>query len=574
MKVKFTSFLCAFAILVSLFAMPVSAAEVFDENTVDIPDIPFSNDSYDAKELEENTQFYDLTSGGAVLGNFENNDARSASSVTQEFSGYITEQGAFQYVPLNLSSGQIVHATLRCPENRLLDYDLMLCSVDEEGNLTPVATCGLDTYVDPDTGKTVDESLSYIHNQASTQTYAVVVLAVSGSSETDPFTLTVSLDVAGSYDDNEPNDNAFKATQLNLSSTEPYSASTSASLNVVNDQDWYVISIRWKGPYEIKAGNYSVKVYSVQDENALKSVRKSGGNFILGNDSPVYYIKVFSNLSAEDFAYGPYTLTVTDQSKYASFGTAFDLGDWTSTNRPRPGAIPSGQYIAYYKFDIGPEDKVYASITRDLNSGPQTIALYDASGEYVDSRNSETGGVITSASGRKRLIIPIDGSECKGTAYLCVIRKDDSYMNPSIATRLQRMSGTYKSSETATATNTGYSTIINCNLRNTASIPETAVVESVKVSVGYSTNVSGARPGMVYYLRPEGRDWFEETNTLHKFDIGLKDNINVRGNWQFRVYQTVYLGNITTKYLNLTLDFTWYADIAENNYDLFGVSYG
>ena len=574
MKVKFTSFLCAFAILVSLFAMPVSAAEVFDESTVDIPDILFSNDSYDAKELEENTQFYDLTSGGAVLGNFENNDARSASSVTQEFSGYITEQGAFQYVPLNLSSGQIVHATLRCPENRLLDYDLMLCSVDDEGNLTPVATCGLDTYVDPDTGKTVDESLSYIHNQASDQTYAVVVLAVSGSSETDPFTLTVSLDVAGSYDDNEPNDNAFKATQLNLSSTEPYSASTSASLNVVNDQDWYVISIRRKGPYEIKAGNYFVEVYSVQDENALKSVRKSGGNFILDNDSPVYYIKVFSNLSAEDFAYGPYTLTVTDQSKYASFGTAFDLGDWTSTNRPRPGAIPSGQYIAYYKFDIGPEDKVYASITRDLNSGPQTIALYDASGEYVDSRNSETGGVITSASGRKRLIIPIDGSECKGTAYLCVIRKDDSYMNPSIATRLQRMSGTYKSSETATATNTGYSTIINCNLRNTASIPETAVVESVKVSVGYSTNVSGARPGMVYYLRPEGRDWFEESNTLHKFDIGLKDNINVRGNWQFRVYQTVYLGNITTKYLNLTLDFTWYADIAENNYDLFGVSYG
>ena len=119
MKVKFTSFLCAFAILVSLFAMPVSAAEVFDENTVDIPDILFSNDSYDAKELEENTQFYDLTSGGAVLGNFENNDARSASSVTQEFSGDITEQGAFQYVPLNLSSGQIVHATLRCPENRL-----------------------------------------------------------------------------------------------------------------------------------------------------------------------------------------------------------------------------------------------------------------------------------------------------------------------------------------------------------------------------------------------------------------------------------------------------------------------
>ncbi len=32
---------------------------------------------------------------------------------------------------------------------------------------------------------------------------------------------------------------------------------------------------------------------------------------------------------------------------------------------------------------------------------------------------------------------------------------------------------------------------------------------------------------MVYYLRPEGRDWFEEINTLHKFGIGLKDNIPV-----------------------------------------------
>lgn len=122
-------------------------------------------------------------------------------------------------------------------------------------------------------------------------------------------------------------------------------------------------------------------------------------------------IKVFSALSAEEFAYGPYTLTVTDQSTDASFETAFDLGDWTSASRPRPSAIPSGQYIAYYKFDIGPEDKVYASITRDLNSGP-TIALYDANRGILRAGDSELGGVITSAGGRKRLITPIDRSKC------------------------------------------------------------------------------------------------------------------------------------------------------------------
>lgn len=89
----------------------------------------------------------------------------------------------------------------------------------------------------------------------------------------------VGEDKTDSYDDNEPNDNAFKATQLNLSSTEPYSASTSASLNVVNDQDWYVISIRWKGPYEIKVGNYSVNI-SFRQSSHKKDASCSASSFL------------------------------------------------------------------------------------------------------------------------------------------------------------------------------------------------------------------------------------------------------------------------------------------------------
>lgn len=578
MKKKFTSLLCAFAILASLLVVPASAAETFNEDAADASAAQSSTEVYSAPELSKTAPNYDLSSGGTVLGNFETANARSASAITQEFSGYLTEEGTFQYVPLNLGFGQIVHATLRCPESGLLDYDLMLATVDDEGSLNIIDACGLSTYVDPSTGKTVDESLSFIHNQEAIQMYAILVYAVSGSSETYPFNLTVSLDVAGSYDNNEPNDNAFKATMLNLSSSAPFNVNMSGTLNVVNDQDWYMVAVKQNGVYKIEAGDNSVEVYQVYGENALKTVQTAGGNFVLKNNPAAstysaYYIKVFSNSSAEEFADGAYTLTVTDQSKYASFATAFDLGNWTNINRPRPEAIPSGQTEAYFKFDIGAADKVYARIGRSLNNDYMQMELFDAGLTRIRTANSNND-IFVSATGSKNLILPIDGDKCQGTAYIRVTSEGGSAAAPAIATRLQRMSGSFKSSETATATNTGYSSIINLNLRNTASIPETAVVESVKVTVGYSPSVSGARPGMVYYLRPEGKDWIEESNTLHKFDIGLEDNLKVRSNWQFRVYQTVYLGNITTKYLNLTLDFTWYADIAENNYNLFGVTYG
>ena len=39
--------------------------------------------------------------------------------------------------------------------------------------LEPISECNLGTYIDPQTNKTVDEGLSFVHNQASAQNYAI-----------------------------------------------------------------------------------------------------------------------------------------------------------------------------------------------------------------------------------------------------------------------------------------------------------------------------------------------------------------------------------------------------------------
>lgn len=84
------------------------------------------------------------------------------------------------------------------------------------------------------TGKTVDEGISYIHTDAEAGAYAVFVVSSSGSSTTESFSLTVSIDEAGSYDGNEPNDSPFKAAAASGNTVN-------ASLHVVNDQDGYAV---------------------------------------------------------------------------------------------------------------------------------------------------------------------------------------------------------------------------------------------------------------------------------------------------------------------------------------------
>lgn len=218
----------------------------------------------------------------------------SPNSITQTIPGIINEEDGLAYLNIGLSTNDILHATMECPNNSELDYDLYLYKYDEEGNLTgPVAESRLATHQNTENGilKTVDESISYINTTSSYTTYALVVHAKVGCSDVDGFNLTISIDEGGYYDTIEPNDSPYAATDLGAASEVNVSG---ANLNVSNDIDWYC----WKAPlttgqiqFSTGNSNYEVKVYSVSQNGAMVLEDSSNGQYALVPNS-YYYIRV------------------------------------------------------------------------------------------------------------------------------------------------------------------------------------------------------------------------------------------------------------------------------------------
>lgn len=569
MAKRFISIACTLAIIFSLLATPAAAASFraglseysVDELSFDLPELPGLG--YDSSELSSSTLNYDLSGEGKLLADFSNSPAeRSSSALYQEMTGTITEEGTYSYALVNLSEGQIFHATLTCPESDELDYGLLLCEVADDGTLTVVADCNLGTYIDPQTGKTVDEGISYIHNQATVQTYAILVMSYTGSSETYGFKLTVSIDVAGSYDSYEPNENPFDAVSMSLSTSVPVSGKISASLNTPNDQDWYVIEVENYGVFNLSAGDYVVEPYYVTDGTKLVRAVKADDNYVL-EGGMYYYVKVYSDKSAEEFSYGPYTLSIANVEKYSTVATAFDMGYWE--NAASCDSIPRGQQVAYFKFTLDTYDKVYVYLNLLDTIGKYTLIAVSSSGEKLGESGPDD--VVTSSTGLKRNIVDVDGTDAS-TVYLCVINYDPlSYyrgMVPFISTRYQNGKGTFTFTGTASNAGNGLSSVIYCNLANNTSIPETAVAVDIYMSCSMSTSIGGTTKG---YLKSGDIGWAESRSSTFpiRFDLGVEYGMYVRKNWQFMYSQTAYAG---TKMSNVTMTVYWVADIAENNHNL------
>ena len=563
---------CISVVLATLmvFSLMSTTAFAFENNTIDEPlpsdiefpsmDIPLMESA--GEELEYSTNYYDLSTGGVELANLADlPTATSADAIVQEFSGYLSAEDEFQYVLFTMESGQIFNATLECPDSPYLDYGLLLCKVAENGDLTPISECNLGTYIDPQTNKTVDEGLSFVHNQASAQNYAILVVSSSGSSTSDAFRLRISIDVAGSFDRNEPNDNPFIATEMRMTTVTPASGSISGSLNTAVDQDWYTVRISDYGVFQLSAGDYVAEPYYATTGNKMVLATKAGANYILPEG--VYYIEV-SAAEGEAFSHGSYTLSIVDQSKYSTMYTAFDFGDWESIYRPRPETIPMGQIEAYFKFDIDTYERVYAYIT---DYGEQIIESLNANGERIDLAYTETpGDIITSATtGQKRLIVDADGVY-GDTIYLHVIRSEPlnyyTSMVPNIMNRWQENSGTF--TFTGTASNPGFdvSSSIYCDLTNNSRIPKSAIVDSITTTGSMSQSVGG----VTTYLNPGGQGWLESrtSGSRGSFDLGLEYGVSARQRWEFKYKQTAFA---STKMSSVKMTIYWYADINENNYE-------
>lgn len=519
-------------------------------------------------ESNVNLSGYSVESGVSMGDLASESSMRSAASITQKFTDFITAEDDLKLVQFSLGEGDIVNATLNCPNNENLNYDLVLASVTEDGSLSLIKASALGTYIDPDTGKTVDEGISYVHNQATVGNFAMCVLSSNGSSSSESFTLTISLDAAGSFDSNEPNDSAFEATSIS-------GLSGNGSLHVENDQDWYVANVN-QGVYEVTAGNYQAEVYRAIEGNRLVRADKAGSNYVL--DSQTYFIKVYSDATGEDFAFGNYTLQLADKSVYSTIRTAYDFGDWEHAYTKLPDVTPKGQQQAYYKFSIDAGDKVYASLLLSQSEKGTLIEFLDNNGETLDYGFSGSdllpnlaprGLISRSNSSFNNLVVNVDGTQTNNIAYIRVTKVDpmdiSSGGSPSINTRIKSGYGTFTFSGTASNPGNSTSTVLTMNLANNSNVPPHAIVDRISTSSSISYSVGGVH----HQLNPGGLGWLTSAYTSAdsgSFNIGTENNVEVGQLWGFRYTQTAFKSTTMSR---VKMTFHWDYDIQYTNYELF-----
>ncbi len=276
--------------------------------------------------------------------------ARSASGVIQSWTGTIANQGQFAYYIATLTPKDILSATLVCPQNPDLNYDLLLYEVDSNGNLGNMLNASItETYMNtyPDgTTKTMDESLAYINNTAETRNYAVIILATAGGSATDAFKLTLSLDTAGSYDGYEYNNSPYDAYELQELTKVGLRAS-SLTLHMANDQDWFLLRTSSSEiseasiiPERTDGKKYKIEVYTA-DGNKMKLSSSAGGD-LYKIQPGVNYIKVFAD--EPSFESSEYTLKILGLSSTpASVGLRIN-GD---EGREQYASYPQGTYFRF-----------------------------------------------------------------------------------------------------------------------------------------------------------------------------------------------------------------------------------
>lgn len=222
----------------------------------------------------------------------------SSRAVSGSWTETLASQGQYSFKVVTLAPNQIVNATLECPLDENLNYNLYIYEVDSNGYLTSlVAGSETETYMNtyPDSvRKTLDEGAAYVNRSSETKTYAVGVHSARGGSSTSPYTLNVSLDVAGAFDAAEPNDSPYAAYVLNSGSI----GISGASIHAMNDQDWF----QWSVPTGTKSAKisvdlgYDVEVYSVANGNQMVLVNAGEESF--DTTSGAYYLKIYSKTGA------------------------------------------------------------------------------------------------------------------------------------------------------------------------------------------------------------------------------------------------------------------------------------
>lgn len=304
---------------------------------------------------------------GEILGEVRSSRAdgissyASENSVTQSFTGTIEKENGLSYLLVTLAPGDILQATLSGPDNKNINYDLLLYTYNDGLDIC-VAGSTLETYMNTyydEAGnklaeKSLEEGISYINSGDANQTYALIVYASTGYSSTENFVLTLSIDEEGYYDASEPNDSPFSAVTISVGAII-----TGCNLNVINDQDWFVCNVpsTINALFSLNNSNYCFEVYSAVG-SAMKLVNpKSGRTYSLNPGN--YYIRVCNR------------------------NASFTSSDYTLTMQPY-GTTPAKLKVSF-NGDLGTAKAAYpeGSYHRFKNTLSPSVLVMDASGYPV-----------------------------------------------------------------------------------------------------------------------------------------------------------------------------------------------
>lgn len=165
------------------------------------------------------------------------------------------------------------------------------------------------------------------------------------------------------------------------------------------------------------------------------------------------------------------------------------------------------------------------------------------------------------------IVANINGNRVGNTGYLRITRAPNILStNPTINKRIYTGRGTFKFSGTAKNSGGTNSTILSLDLTNNSSIPEGAIVKSIKTEGNISSQVGNVQ----HMLNPNREGWITAPISAMPgkatFNIGTEQGVAVKVPWQFRYYQAA---TKSTEICNLNMNIDWEYDIANTNYELF-----
>lgn len=235
----------------------------------------------------------------------------NSTVVAGTVSDYLESEGDALIYSINLAEGIYFQAQLITPANASLDYDLYLLDVNGE------ILKGSDyyTYINGTDG-TLPESIGFFP-KGDEATYYIYVLASTGGSINQPFTLNYSLSIA--YDRLESNESAREAKAFTFDSN---GASVDyCTLSSPIDVDMFEITIPESRIYNrlnisattASSNTCSVEVYqNIASEGYKMQKVGSGGSVAVSTGT--YYVLVSNAKSMEeynDLDIQNYTLTIT-----------------------------------------------------------------------------------------------------------------------------------------------------------------------------------------------------------------------------------------------------------------------